>query len=644
MPPLPTNDAEIIQALSEGEMAALLAAVAHISGDRSILSAELRPDLAKMREPNAGYTEAQLAESRERCLAGLRKLRDEQGGVAARPSDEEVRSIMEWLAGTEISERYIPLLAEELSIDGDQLRAPHWNKAGLASDRPFKVVIIGAGMSGIAAAHRLDQAGVDFVVYDKNGDVGGTWLENSYPGCRVDIQNHMYSYSFAQRTDWPMYHSPRDVLAGYFRDCAEQFGLIDRIQFHTEVRSATWHDDSQLWRLVIDGPHGVEEVEANVVVSAVGQLNRPKLPTEIAGFGRFEGPAFHTARWDHSVDLAGKRVAIIGTGASACQVIPIAAKQVSHLTVFQRTAPWQLPAPNYSLNVADGLQWLFEHVPFYAQWYRLWLFWRGAELMMPLAIVDPDFPPTEKSVSAANEEMRALLTMFLQMMTDGDPELFEKVVPDYPPFSKRFVVDDGGLLLTYRQPHVNLETSDILGIEATGVRTADGTLHEVDVLIYGTGFQAADFLMPMEVIGLGGLSLHEHWDGDARAYIGVTIPGFPNLFTLYGPNTNIVVNGSIIYYSECEVHYVVECLRLLLADNKSSLDCRVEVHDAYNEKIDAANRLRTWGFSSVRSWYKNKTGRTAQNWPFSVLEYWELTRSPNPDDYLLTDLVPTPVG
>jgi 4-hydroxyacetophenone monooxygenase len=641
---LPADDVEIVAALRDAEMAALLAAVAHITGDRSILTPELRPELAKMREPNAGYTLEQLAIASEACLAGLRKLRDDQTGRPSRPSDDDVRSIMEWLAGTEIGDRYVPLLAEELSIDGDALRAPHWRKQSLAPDRNFNVVIIGAGMSGIAAAHRLDQAGVDFVVFDKNHDVGGTWLENSYPGCRVDIQNHMYSYSFAQRHDWPRYFSPRDVLASYFKDCAESFGLMNRIRLNTEVSSATWDEPSQRWQLVIDGPDGRSEVTANVVISAVGQLNRPKYPTDMNGYGSFAGPAFHTARWDHSVDLTAKRVAVIGTGASACQVIPMIAPDVSHLTVFQRTAPWQLPAPNYSLDVADGLKWLFEHVPFYAQWYRLWLFWRGAELMMPLAIVDPDYPPTERAVSAANDEIRELLTMFLQVMTEGDPELFEKVVPNYPPFSKRFVVDDGGLLMTYRQPHVNLETTEIAAIEPNGVRTTDGVVHEVDVIIYGTGFQASDFLMPMEIVGRNGVSLHEHWHGDARAYIGVTIPGFPNLFTLYGPNTNIVVNGSIIYYSECEVHYVVECLRLLLSENKSSLDCKVDVHDIYNAEIDAANKLRTWGFSSVRSWYKNATGRTAQNWPFSVLEYWELTRSPNPDDYLLTDLAPAPVG
>jgi 4-hydroxyacetophenone monooxygenase len=442
----------------------------------------------------------------------------------------------------------------------------------------------------------------------------------------------MYSYSFAQRPDWPNYFSPRKVLAEYFQQCAEDFGVTPHISFGHEVGAMQWDETRQLWEIDVTGPSGPQTITANAVVSAVGQLNRPRMP-DIEGVGSFDGPAFHTALWDDSVDLRGKRVIIIGTGASACQVIPAIAGEVEHLTVFQRTAPWMLPAPNYFKEVLPGLRWLFEHVPFYAQWYRLWLFWRGIETMQPFAIVEPDFPPTEKSVGRANEEIRQLLTMWIQLLTDGDEELAAKLIPDYPPFAKRFVVDDGSLVMTYRQPHVDLVTTSIQRIEPNGVRTVDGVLHEADVLIYGTGFAASDFLVPMSVIGRDGADLHRQWSGDARAYLGITVPHFPNFFVLYGPNTNIVVNGSIIYYSECEVHYLLQCIRFMLENDVASIDVRSDVHDAYNEKIDAANRLRTWGFSKVRSWYKNAHGRTAQNWPFNVLEYWEQTRELNPDDY-----------
>ena len=633
--PLPSDDTELAAAVPQAEMAALLAAVAHITGDRSILRVDLRPDPARVREPNCGYTPEQIADASHRVIEGLRRFRDEMGSVPARPTGDQIVEIMSFLTGMEVPARYVPLLSEELAIDGDHLRAPQWAKATIAPDRPFRAAIIGAGMSGIAAAHRLDQAGVEFVVLEKNDDVGGTWLENSYPGCRVDVQNHLYSYSFAQRHDWPNYNSPRSVLRDYFRDCVDEFGLGDRIRLRTEVRSCVWDETAGVWHLELAGPDGDESIDAHAVISAVGQLNRPAMP-DIEGVGSFDGPAFHTARWDHSVDLAGKRVAVIGTGSSACQVIAAIAGDVGHLTVFQRTAPWQLPAPNYYAEVPEALTWLFSHVPFYAQWYRCFLFWRSAEMMMPYAVVDPEFPPTEQAVSAPNAEIRRLLVGFMQMMTADTPGLLEKVVPDYPPFAKRFVVDDGRLLRAYQRPNVDLVTTGIERIEPGGVRTVDGVLHEVDVLVYGTGFSASDFLVPMRITGREGRELHEVWHGDARAYLGITVPGFPNFFCLYGPNTNIVVNGSIIYYTECEVHYVVEALRLLLDHGAASLDCRAEVHDRYNAMIDEANALRTWGWSKVRSWYKNATGRSAQNWPFSVIEYWEMTRSVDPEDYVLT--------
>jgi 4-hydroxyacetophenone monooxygenase len=243
--PLPPDDAEIEAALEQAELTVLLGAVAHITGDLALLRPELRPNPLMLREPNSGYTAEQVVLARQLCLDGLRRFRDEMGGIAARPTPDDVLTIMRFASGSDIGERYVPLLNEELAIDGDELRAPQWSKEAVAPHRPFRVVVIGAGMSGIAAAHRLDQAGVEFEVFDKNDNVGGTWLENSYPGCRVDIQNHMYSYSFAQRNDWPRYFSSREILADYFRDCAERFGLMNRIHLQHEVRSATWDETAQ---------------------------------------------------------------------------------------------------------------------------------------------------------------------------------------------------------------------------------------------------------------------------------------------------------------------------------------------------------------------------------------------------------------
>jgi 4-hydroxyacetophenone monooxygenase len=274
----------------------------------------------------------------------------------------------------------------------------------------------------------------------------------------------------------------------------------------------------------------------------------------------------------------------------------------------------------------------------------MWLFWRTHEGLLEGAKVDPEWTgDPERSISAMNDMVREFLTMYLRVEFPED-DLFEKVVPDYPPIAKRILRDNGIWARTLRRDNVQLVTDKIGEVTKSGVRMAatpersggaDGTEHEFDVLIYGTGFQASRFLMPMQVTGRDGVDLHDWWDGDARAYLGVTVPQFPNLFMLYGPNTNIVINGSIIYFTECEVHYMVECLRMVLSSAKSSLEVRDDVFDDYNVMIDAANRSMAWGSSGVNAWYKNAKGRVTQNWPFTLHEYWQRTREPNPDDYVL---------
>ncbi|MDQ3106842.1 MAG: NAD(P)/FAD-dependent oxidoreductase, partial [Actinomycetota bacterium] len=466
--------------------------------------------------------------------------------------------------------------------------------------------------------------------------VGGTWLENRYPGCRVDVSNLFYSYSFAQRDDWPEHFSSQEVLLDYFRSVADDHGLRELIRFGTEVTALELDESSMSWSLQVTGPGGVEEtVHAHAVVSAVGQLNRPNLP-DLPGIERFTGPSFHSARWDHDVDLAGKRVVIVGTGASAAQFIPTVAETAGDLTIFQRTPAWFLPTPDYHDAVEPEVQWLLRNLPGYANWYRFWIFWRNVEGLMVAATVDPTWkgdPAT--SVSQINEFVRQMLAGYLQAEFADEPELLAQVLPDYPPFAKRFIRDNGVWARTLKRDDVHLVSDRIECVTPEGVQTTDGVLHPADVIIYGTGFQASDFLMPMRVIGRNGVELHQRWGGDARAHLGITLPGFPSLFLLYGPNTNIVVNGSITYFSECEVHYVVACVRALLEDGARAMEPTVEAHDASNARIDAENLTMAWGVSTVNSWYKNATGRTAQNWPFSLLEYWQLTRQPDLAEYEL---------
>jgi 4-hydroxyacetophenone monooxygenase len=634
--PITASDDEIRAALEDAEIPPLLPALAYITGDLTLLRDDLRPNALMITLPQGGLTDEQLADAREVAFNALRKFRDGGSRPAPPPNDEQLLRIMEYAVAGAGMAPYLPLLEEELAYRGEDRRAPGWTKDALAPDADFRVVIVGAGMSGILTAHRLLQAGVPFVVVEKNADVGGTWFENTYPGCRVDNPNHNYSYSFAQRHDWPLHFSTHEVLFDYLSRCADVLGVREHIRFEHEVVDATWSERERRWTVNVRTPGGVETFVADAVVSAVGQLNRPLYP-DIDGVGSFAGPTFHSAAWDHTVPLAGKRVAVIGTGASAVQFIPEIAPVVGELLVFQRTPPWLGPTADYHDPVAPGLRWLYKHVPSYSEWNRFWIFWRMGDGVLPGVTVDPAWDTSSGSVSMLNEIMKTMLTQYLQEQFADRPDLLEHVVPNYPPGAKRLLRDNGVWAEALKRPTTQLVTTPIRAITPNGIVTDDGVEHQVDVLIYGTGFQASNFLTPMRVYGTGGIELHDHWDGEARAYLGVTIPGFPNLFCLYGPNTNIVINGSIVYFSECGVRYILGLIEVLLAGKHRALDVRKDVHDEYNEQIDAENARMAWGASDVNTWYKNASGRITQNWPFTLLEYWNRTRQPNPDDYEFLD-------
>lgn len=632
--PVAASDEELARFLQEAELPAVVPALAALTGNLSLLDDDLRVDPVALALPQGGLSESQQERVRSLAVEVLGAYRD--AGCPAPPPlpDEQMLQIMEFAVGGGDMSEYLPLLEEELSVRGEDRRAPGWKATDVAGGRPFRVAIIGAGMSGILVAHRLAQVGIPFVILEKNDDVGGTWLENRYPGCRVDNPSHNYSYSFAQRHDWPFHFSDQKVLLDYFRRCAEAFGVLPHIHFGVEVRSARWDDGEGRWRLVTVDREGAEQtVEADAVVSAVGQLNRPLYP-DIEGRDRFAGPSFHSARWDTSVGLAGKRVAVIGTGASAVQFVPEVASEVAALSVFQRTPPWLGPTPDYHEAVSPGQRWLYTHVPGYSEWNRFLIFWKMGDGILEGVRVDPDFEPKGEAVSDTNLFLRAMLTEYLNAEFADRPDLLAAAVPAYPPGAKRLLRDNGIWARTLKRDNVRLVTDPIDRIVPEGVMTADGRCHQADVLIYGTGFQASRFLAPMTVTGRDGVDLHEQWAGDARAYLGITVPGFPNFFCLYGPNTNIVINGSIIYFSECGTRYIVEALRLLLEGGHRDMEVRRAVHDAFNEQVDAANALMAWGWSDVRSWYKNDLGRVSQNWPFTLLEYWQRTRTPDPADYL----------
>ena len=328
-------------------------------------------------------------------------------------------------------------------------------------------------------------------------------------------------------------------------------------------------------------------------------------------------------------------MAVIGTGASSYQFVPEIAPEVAKLTVFQRNPPWALPVPHYHEDVPEGMKWTLEHVPYYDKWYRFWLFWMTTEGFLPMVKSDPQWNGGPGAVSEMNAGLREMAIAGFAAQLPDHPDLLAKVTPDYPVGGKRAVLDNGVWLGALKRDNVDLVTDKIARITPKGVVTADGAQHEADVLIYGTGFQASNFLSFVKIKGRGGRDLHEAWGGDARAYLGMTHPGFPNLFTIYGPNTNIVVNGSIIFFSECAVRYIVGSLKLLAESCARAMEPKQAVYDAFNKRVDEANAGWAWGSPHVSSWYKNAFGRVSQNWPFGLIDYWRATLAPDPGDFVL---------
>ncbi|AQZ60178.1 Cyclohexanone monooxygenase [[Actinomadura] parvosata subsp. kistnae] len=464
------------------------------------------------------------------------------------------------------------------------------------------VAIVGAGFGGMCMAIQLERAGIrSYTVYEKAGDLGGTWRDNSYPGAGCDIPSHLYSYSFEKYTSWTRRYPEQPEILAYLEHCADKYHVRRKIRFNTEVRRAVF--DGAKWQVTTAG--GTEAFD--VVVMGVGQLNRPRLP-DIPGMTEFEGVSFHSARWNHAHDLTGRRVAVIGNGSSAAQLIPRVAERAEHLHVFQRTPNWVIPKPDATFGPLTRLA--FRHLPGLQRAYREWIY-RYAETTL--------YPALAQGWSVRLLKQRALRHLRDQV---PDPALRARLTPDYPPGCKRVVIDST-FYPALTRPNVSLVTDKIVRVTAKGIQTTEGT-YEADTIVYATGFNSTEFLAPMEVVGGEGQSLEERWAGGAEAYLGISVPAFPNLFLLYGPNTNLGHN-SIIFMIECQVDHVMACLPYLAVNGP--IEVRPEVMAAWRRQLDAAMERMVWG-AGCQSWYKTASGRITNNWPGPTTLYRRLTTRP----------------
>lgn len=480
-----------------------------------------------------------------------------------------------------------------------------------AQSRP-RVVIIGAGFGGLAVALELSRSGqADFVILEKAAELGGVWRENTYPGAACDVPSPYYSFASEPNPDWPQRFSSHASIKAYMNKVVDRHGLRSRIRFGVEVTSASFDETTAEWR--IETRSG-ETFVCDVFVPATGQLSRPSIP-EIAGRRSFTGKSFHSAEWDHAYDFNGKRVAVIGTGASAIQFVPHLQPAAAKLTLFQRTAPYI--GPKFDREYGPLSRAAFRHLPFTLAAERLY-WWAIAELLV--------FGITGNKLVA--KVMTAITERHLREQVP-DPVLRAKLTPDYPIGCKR-VLFANNYYPALAQPNVHLETTNIAEIVPNGVRTMDGALHEADVLVYGTGFATQDLLAPMEIRGRAGRELRSAWSEGARAYLGMAVPSFPNMFIMYGPNTNLG-SGSIIYMLECQARYVRQHVEHLASRRSSYVEVREDVEARYDAEIQ--RRLTGTAWASCTSWYRNSSGRITNNWPGLVSEYNQRTQRVDFADY-----------
>jgi cation diffusion facilitator CzcD-associated flavoprotein CzcO len=474
------------------------------------------------------------------------------------------------------------------------------------------IAIVGSGFGGLGMAIRLKRQGADdFVILERADDLGGTWRDNSYPGCACDIPSHLYSYSFAPNPGWTRSFSPQPEILEYLRGCARRFGVEPHIRFGTELLDATWDEQDRVWRITTNRG----DLTADALVSASGPLCEPSVPA-IAGLDRFAGRAFHSARWDHGHDLTGRRVAVIGTGASAIQFVPQIAPRVDALHVFQRTPPWILPRGDRPLS--ERARRAYRAVPALQRLSRAAIY-----TFQEIAVVNFQQPAVARIAKH--------LALHHLSRSVPDPELRRRLTPSYAMGCKRILRSDD-YLPALSQPNVEVVTQGIKEIQPGSVVTADGVAREVDTIIFGTGFHVTDVPIAERVRGRDGRSLAQVWQGSPKAYLGTMVAGFPNLFLLLGPNTGLGHN-SVVLMLEAQFALVLDALRFLRARGLAALSPRPEVQDAYVAEID--NRLAgtVWNAGGCTSWYLDATGRNSTIWPGTTWAFRRRLARLRPADY-----------
>jgi 4-hydroxyacetophenone monooxygenase len=604
----------------------------------ALYQATMDPELASMtlerRQLRGGSLQLSVLSRSDRERVVAKALAYFANGGPQRPETLTVERAAELLPifGTPPrSQQSLRLAMEELGVQPDMNAQLDLRGVSLETLGAYSAIVIGAGVSGLAAGLQLKKLGINFSIVERQGGVGGTWFLNDYPEARVDISNFIYQYRFEQNYPWSNHYATQKEIRRYLDHIADKYQLRQFIQLNTTVTSARWNDSAGLWDLELTRPDGeTKRASANFVISASGLFSTPNVP-EIAGIESFAGKMFHSTAWKHDFDFGGRRVALVGAGSSGVQLMPWIAARAASLTVFQRTPNWITPLDDYRRPVNTAQQWLFDNLPGYWNWYcyAMYVVDKQSEV---LQVEDTAWLAKGGEFNEQNDRLRAFLENNIQQKLASRPELIAKCTPSYPPLARRLVVDSGWYDALLRD-NVELVTEPIASVAPEGIRTDDGILHQVDAIILGTGFQASNFLCSVNYAGRKGLSLRELWAKDgARAYLGILLPEFPNLFVFYGPNGQ-PQTGSFHDWADRWARFTVERILDVIANGARSIEVRREAFDVYNAEMDRAMSRMVWGRGAAFGYYINEHGRPITKMPWTADDFLARLCRTEPEAY-----------
>ncbi len=622
---LEASEEQIREAVEQAVPMVLRGLLYQLTGDEEVAATHIGTDPAGFQTGMMVDRDEDIALLRRKTVELLVGLRDTGAGPVPIGPAERLQRSASLTLGEPVADDEVEFCVEELALD-PWARELEWQRPP-RRDRldEFHVTVVGAGLGGLAVAPMLRRAGIAHTVIEKNSGVGGTWNETRYPGGRLDTPSRAYTHLFGAHFPYVGPFADWSENQRYFDWVADEFGLREEIVFDTEVRSLTWDEDASLWEVETEGPEGTRRHRSNAVVTAVGFLNRPKLP-EFEGMGDFRGPSFHTARWPEGLDL-DQRFAVIGTGCTGYQLLAELALHAKHVVAFQRTPQWLFGVPGYLSPFPPEAAWLDRNLPYYTNFMRLLTMGTG-KAFWRLTEVDAGFDDPH-AVSPLNQATREISLALLERKLGHDPELKARMTPTHPPWSARAVMvdEDYCALDAIQRDNVTLVTDGIRRITESGVETDYGMQHDVDAIVYATGFHASEYLLPMTVTGRGGLTLTNLWrDGGARAHRFCMAPGFPNLWFVYGPNS---VSGlSPSSFHELVTSYALQCMERLVLDDVKTVEPTEEAYCRFNEELDERNGRKVWSDRRAQSYYWTEHGRSAVMGPYTNPEIWHLLRRP----------------